>query len=122
APERLSVAEAFDRFAGIDLAATLGDGTATDAAALAANPHLRPVRIRAGALGAGVPARDLVVSPQHRVLLRSGIARRMFGASEVLVAAKQLLALDGVELASDLDSVTYVHFLFDRHQIVQSEG
>ncbi|MDM7256078.1 MAG: Hint domain-containing protein [Paracoccus sp. (in: a-proteobacteria)] len=93
-----------------------------DAAALAANPHLRPVRIRAGALGAGVPARDLVVSPQHRVLLRSGIARRMFGASEVLVAAKQLLALDGVELASDLDSVTYVHFLFDRHQIVQSEG
>ena len=31
------------------------------------------------ALGAGVPARDLVVSPQHRVLLRSGIARRMFG-------------------------------------------
>ncbi|MDM7255767.1 MAG: EF-P lysine aminoacylase EpmA [Paracoccus sp. (in: a-proteobacteria)] len=36
APERLSVAEAFDRFAGIDLAATLGDGTATDAAALAA--------------------------------------------------------------------------------------
>lgn len=93
-----------------------------DAAALAANPHLRPVRIRAGALGAGVPARDLVVSPQHRVLLRSGIARRMFGASEVLVAAKQLLALDGVEIARDLDSVTYVHFLFDRHQIVQSEG
>lgn len=93
-----------------------------DAAALAANPHLRPVRIRASALGVGVPARDLVVSPQHRVLLRSGIARRMFGASEVLVAAKQLLALDGVEVARDLDSVTYVHFLFDRHHIVRSEG
>ena len=86
------------------------------------SPHLRPIRIRAGALGDESPARDLIVSPQHRVLVRSKIAQRMFGADEVLVAAKQLLAHDGVELADDLTDVFYVHFLCERHEIVYSEG
>lgn len=89
---------------------------------LSQSPHLRPVRIARGALGGGLPESDLTVSPQHRVLVRSRIAQRMFGATEVLVAAKQLLALDGIALASDLDRVTYVHFLFDSHQVVWSNG
>lgn len=92
------------------------------AAQLAANPNLRPIRIRAGALGDGLPSTDLVVSPQHRVLVRSRIAQKMFGTDEVLVAAKQLCQLDGIDIAEDLDSVTYVHFLFDDHQIVFSNG
>jgi hypothetical protein len=93
-----------------------------DGLQLAMSPHLRPIRIRAGALGDESPARDLIVSPQHRVLVRSKIAQRMFGADEVLVAAKQLLAHDGVELADDLTDVFYVHFLCERHEIVYSEG
>lgn len=92
------------------------------AAQLDANPKLRPIRIRAGALGQDVPSSDLVVSPQHRVLVRSRIAQKMFGADEVLVAAKQLCQLDGIDIAEDLSSVTYVHFLFDEHQIVFSNG
>ncbi|MDQ1901347.1 Hint domain-containing protein [Paracoccus sp. WLY502] len=93
-----------------------------DAADLDAAPHLRPVRIARGALGADLPRADLVVSPQHRVLVRSRIAQKMFGAEEVLVAAKQLCQIDGIDLAQDLDGVTYVHFLFDDHQIVVSNG
>ena len=85
-------------------------------------PNLRPIRIRAGALGAGTPAADLVVSPQHRVLVRSRIAQKMFGTDEILVAAKQLCQLDGIDIAHDLDAVTYVHFLFDAHQVVFSNG
>jgi hypothetical protein len=46
----------------------------------------------------------------------------MFGIDEVLVAAKQLCQMDGIDLACDLDGVTYVHFLFDDHQIVMSNG
>ncbi|MFC0341593.1 Hint domain-containing protein [Paracoccus niistensis] len=87
-----------------------------------AAPHLRPIRIRAGALGAGTPSADLIVSPQHRVLVRSKIAQKMFGTNEVLVAAKQLLLVDGIDIAQDLEGVTYVHFLFDDHQVVWSNG
>lgn len=93
-----------------------------DAAALAANPKLRPIRIRKGALGAGRPTADLLVSPQHRILVRSQIARKMFGTDEVLVAAKQFCRIEGIDVAQDQDEVTYVHFLFDAHQIVLANG
>ncbi|RDD69785.1 Hint domain-containing protein [Paracoccus versutus] len=90
--------------------------------ALDASPNLRPIRIRAGALGKGLPLRNLVVSPQHRILVRSRIALKMFGTPEVLVAAKQLLQIEGIDIADDLPSVEYFHFLFDQHEIVLSEG
>lgn len=89
---------------------------------LARKPRLMPIRIRAGALGVDSPSQDLIVSPQHRVLVRSRIAQRMFGTFEVLVAAKQLLSLDGFELATDLTEVEYFHIMFDRHEVVRSNG
>lgn len=92
------------------------------AATLQANPKLRAIRIKAGALGDGVPSSDLLVSPQHRVLVRSKIAIRMFDSNEVLVAAKQLLCLDGIDIAEDLAEVHYYHFLFDQHEVVISNG
>lgn len=109
------------RDAGMQAIRWIG-GNSLTAAQLVANPNLRPIRIRAGALGEGLPLADLVVSPQHRVLVRSRIAQKMFGTDEVLVAAKQLCLLDGIDIAEDLDCVTYVHFLFDDHQIVFSNG
>lgn len=90
--------------------------------ALKRNSNLRPVRIKAGALGHNVPSSDLLVSPQHRILVRSRIAQRMFGATEVLVPAKQLLQVEGVDYADDMAHVEYVHFLFDKHQIVLANG
>lgn len=93
-----------------------------DAADLKAAPKLRPVRISAGALGDGLPGKDLYVSPQHRVLIRSKIAQRMFGSDEVLVAAKQLLALDGFDIAEEVTEAEYFHILLDRHEIVISNG
>ncbi|MBR2655182.1 MAG: Hint domain-containing protein [Loktanella sp.] len=91
-------------------------------AMLAVFPNLRPIRIRAGALGDQVPVADLIVSPQHRVLVRSSIAERMFDSPEVLVAAKHLLALDGIEVAEDMAEVEYFHVMFDKHQVVMSNG
>ncbi|MBB1491569.1 MULTISPECIES: Hint domain-containing protein [unclassified Paracoccus (in: a-proteobacteria)] len=91
-------------------------------AELAARPQLRPIRIGAGALGGGLPLQDLVVSPQHRVLVRSSIAMRMFGAPEVLVAAKQLLSLPGIEAEAGAGGVTYLHLMFDRHEVLVSNG
>lgn len=89
---------------------------------LATHPHLHPIRIKAGALGSGYPKSDLVVSPQHRVLVRSRIAQRMFGTPEVLVAAKQLLQIDGIDVADDLNEIEYFHMLFDQHEVIFSNG
>ena len=91
-------------------------------AELTACPNLRPFRIRAGALGPNTPDRDLTVSPQHRVLVRSDIAKRMFCKDEVLIAAKHLLELDGVDIDEDASSVTYYHFLCDQHEIIRANG
>lgn len=91
-------------------------------AALAAADNLRPVRIKAGALADGYPQRDLMLSQQHRMLVRSKITQKMFGDTEVLVAAKHLLPLDGVEIVDDGEAVTYVHFLCDAHEVVFANG
>lgn len=84
--------------------------------------NLRPVRIRAGALGPSVPTHDLIVSQQHRILVCGNIARRMFGTSEVLLAAKHLTAIDGIDILTDGDGLTYVHLMFDQHQIISANG
>lgn len=92
------------------------------AARLDLQPNLRPIRIKAGALGAGLPEYDLIVSPQHRILVRSAIVRRMFGAHEVLVAAKHLCLVPGIEALRPDNGTTYLHLLFDRHELVLSNG
>ena len=82
------------------------------------DPKTRPIRINAGALGDGAPVRSLIVSPGHRVMLSSGIARSMFGTKEVLIPAWRLLELPGIEIAHDVAEVQYVHLVFDRHELI----
>jgi len=86
------------------------------------NPKLRPIHIMAGALGQGMPETDLTVSPQHRVLVRSVIAERMFETREVLIPAIKLVELDGVYQDEESEGVQYFHMLFDAHEIVFSNG
>ncbi|MCQ0092070.1 Hint domain-containing protein [Roseovarius sp. M141] len=93
-----------------------------DAIDLKMHPKLLPIRIKAGAMGPNAPTQDLTVSPQHRMLIRSAIATRMFDRSEVLVPAKKLLALDGVDIVEDATEVEYFHILFDRHEIIIANG
>lgn len=91
-------------------------------ARLFAMPWLRPVRIRAGALGVERPDQELLVSPGHRMLVRGVVAQALFSTPEVLVAARDLIDHDriGVDLA--LREVTYVHLLLPHHQVLWANG
>ena len=82
---------------------------------LSANPHIRPVVIRGGALDMGSPAMDLYVSPNHRLLVRD------HEGEEVLAAAKQLVGNPGIEEVVAM-GVTYYHLMFERHEVILSDG
>lgn len=105
-----------------DLVMTLDDGAQPlrwiGSRTVPAQGPLAPVCIRAGAFG---NHRKLLVSPQHRILVRDGLAELMFGEVEVLVAAKDLVNDHSVRRVQGGD-VEYIHLLFDRHQIVLAEG
>ena len=88
---------------------------------LLGNASYHPILIRAGALGDGVPERDMLVSPQHRMLITSDLAAVMFDEREVLVAARHLTGLDGVDQVQT-GAVSYVHLMFDQHEVVLADG
>lgn len=92
-----------------------------DMAELSAMPDLAPILIRKGALGADMPERDQLVSPNHRMLVTSDLAAVMFGEREVLVAAKFLAGLDGIVRVSG-GPVSYIHIMFDRHEVILADG
>ena len=78
---------------------------------LQARPNLRPILIRQGLLGA---TRNLLVSPQHGMLL----------GPDTLVRAKHLVEVpkSGIRIAHGKKSVTYIHLMFDAHQILFAEN
>lgn len=91
--------------------------------ALLARPgRYAPILFSCDALGPQRPTRRLALSPQHRILVRSRIAERMFGASEVLVAARRLLGLPGVSQGLPMCAVRYWHILLDTHELVNANG
>lgn len=91
----------------------------TEGRVVPAVDRFAPVRIRKNVLAG--QERDLLVSPQHRVLFQGYRAELLFGESEVLVSAKHLI--DGLDVTQDEQNmVTYIHIMFDRHEVIYAEG
>ncbi len=91
-----------------------------NAVELALNPKLLPICICAGALGKNAPSRDLLVSPQHRMLISGWQEELLFGEQYVLAAAKHLVNGDTIYQLRTTE-VEYFHMLFDQHEIVLAE-
>lgn len=105
-----------------DLVMTQSDGLQplswSGQSTVAARASLAPIVIAKGALG---NTRALVVSPQHALLISDWRAQLLFGEDEVLVRAIDLLGQPGISQRSG-GLITYCHIMFERHQIVTSEG
>ncbi len=78
---------------------------------IAGNPLTLPVTIRAGALGPGVPVRDLTVSPGHGICLGGA-----------LVPAWRLVNGVSVTQAAAVDHVAYYHVELDAHDLLLAEN
>ncbi|SMX33964.1 Hint domain-containing protein [Actibacterium lipolyticum] len=79
---------------------------------------LAPIRIRKNVLGND---RDLLVSPQHRMLRTGFDTELLFGQNEVLIPAVHMLNGTDV-MREEGGTVTYVHLLFDHHEVIFAEG
>lgn len=75
------------------------------------NRNVLPIVIRAGALGGGLPQRDLSVSPLHAMALEG-----------VLVPAVCLINGVSIIQAESIDQVTYFHIELETHDILLAEG
>lgn len=89
---------------------------------LVARPEFRPISIAQGALGSRSPERDMLVSPQHRMLITGARAELVAGEAEVLVAAQHLAGRPGIGRVQPESGVSYIHFMFDEHEIVRADG
>jgi hypothetical protein len=72
---------------------------------------VRPIRIAAGALADNVPVRDLVVSPDHAMLVDGA-----------LIPARMLVNHSSITEETQARVVTYYHVELDRHDIIIAEG
>ncbi|MEL7214740.1 MAG: Hint domain-containing protein [Pseudomonadota bacterium] len=86
------------------------------------NPKLFPVRICAGALGHGLPYRDMWVSRQHRILIASDIAHALTGHDQILIPAIHLCGYPGIDVDPTLAPLSYHHILCSRHEVLIAEG
>ncbi len=83
-----------------------------------AEGKLAPIKIRRGTFG---KHGTLLLSPQHRILVRDVLAELMFGERDVLVKARDLVNGGSVKVMEG-GEVEYIHLLFDTHQVIFSEG
>lgn len=82
----------------------------------------RPVLIRADALGPARPRQDLIVSPQHRILVGTSDQLGWMSTQEAFAPAKALTELPKVRFMQGKSKITFVHFACARHEVVVANG
>ena len=86
-------------------------------------PHLaQPVRIARGAFGDGLPERDLILSPNHRVLVDTAPSHALHDPLGALAPVKALTRLRGIRYAAGWRAITYFSFLLPGHAVLIAEG
>ena len=86
---------------------------------MTAQEALRPVEFAPGTIG---NSRVLRVAAQHRMLLNDWRAQVYFGEDQVLIPARGLVNGTTIRQIVPQGGVTYGQLLFDRHEVILSEG
>ncbi|MCI4660306.1 MAG: Hint domain-containing protein [Neomegalonema sp.] len=81
-----------------------------------------PIRITAGALGNGMPKRDLTVSAKHGILVEGARVEMLFDLPRAFAYAGQLINGTSIAQVETTEVVEYFHVLMDRHEAIISEG
>lgn len=83
---------------------------------------LPPARIYAGSLGPRTPEHDLIMSPNHKLLLNAPLVALHFGEDEVLAPASDIATEAELNFEIPHSNYAYCHLLLPNHEIIQSEG
>lgn len=83
---------------------------------------LRPIRIPARSMDGRLPHRDLMISPQHRILLSKQNFAHLDTDEECFAPALSFVGYRGVQRDTSYRMVRYYHVLLDRHSILTAEG
>jgi len=78
---------------------------------IAGNRAVLPIRIMAGAIGEGVPARDLFVSPEHALFI-----------DRTLVPARLLVNDTSIAQTAEVARLDYFHIELATHDVIFAEG
>lgn len=82
----------------------------------------RPVRFEAGSLGYAMPSRDLITSPQHRLLFEDSATATAPEKGQFFLAAKSLIIRSGIAYETHRTRAQYVSLVFRRHEIIFANG
>lgn len=86
-------------------------------------PHPgQPVVLRKEAMGKGLPCRDLMLSPNHRVLVRTSPGFALHDPLGALAPVKALTRMKGVAQLKGRRAITYFSFLLPRHEVMVANG
>ena len=86
-------------------------------------PDLAPIRLKPRAIGPMMPQRDLLVAPDHRLLIPGyRLASRPDDTCVLTEARKIAGSSDAVYADTSLESVTYFQLVFDSHQVLAANG
>ncbi len=87
------------------------------------NPALAPVRLRPRAIGPMMPQRELIVAPDHRLLIPGYRIAGAEGEAGVLVEAIEIAGRGrGASATTSEAPVTFYQLVFDSHQILTANG
>ena len=89
---------------------------------LQAHPELRPVLIQAGSIAPNIPEVDMLVSPNHRMLMTGSSVQMIMSETEVLIAAKHMAGKAGITTVESYTGVHYIHIMCEQHQVVLADG